>query len=84
MLISKSYKYIECNSYDNLTLLNDMIIIDIFLCNVKYCFVTIYRPPKFTADSLADAINLNHIISQLSTQNKPIFVIGDFNCRNID
>ena len=61
-----------------------MIVFDLFLSNVKYCFVILYRPPKLSTDSLSDAEHFNRIITQLSHLNKPVFVVGDINCRNID
>ena len=82
--ITQRYKYIESNFHDNKMLLNNMIVFDLFLSNVKYCFVILYRPPKLSTDSLSDAEHFNRIITQLSHLNKPVFVVGDINCRNID
>lgn len=65
-------------------ILNNVVAFDLIFNRTKYCFILIYRPPKTIAESLSDAHSLSDLVSYISTRNRPVFILGDLNCKNID
>ena len=82
-LISRDLKYIEI-PVTNCHRRSSVIVFDIVVNSSKMCFVLVYRPPYHCVDSIDDADDLSQLLSTLSRHSKPICVLGDFNCSNVD
>ena len=80
--INKLFKIVEL-SIDK-PVFSDVLAFNLITPLRKYCFVLLYRPPPNSADRIPDAESLSHIIDHLSSQCRPICVVGDLNCKNID
>ena len=82
-LIVKRLKCTEMHVNERVLLCN-FAAFDILIDGFKYCFIALYRPPSSSPESLNDANAICSIITRLSSKNKPVCVIGDINCKNID
>jgi hypothetical protein len=84
VLIAKTYSTVEIQ-LDKQDLLSNVVAVDLVLNGNKIRLITVYRPTCWNSEGLTDAIRLCKLLDDLTDhQPEPVFIIGDFNCKNID